>query len=306
MQNGDIMDVGIMINKNTISMDNSQQNSGYSIVELMIVLLLSSIVILGGYTTLTSNQTAYAAVNSNHIIIDKSRTVNNILRTLIQQAGNRKLSHLRSGLGMAVFTPEDLSATIGVDWQQNQHIFGQDDIDENDTLSLRFFTSTFNNLADTQQDDSPTIDCNGQEIEEVDATINIKLSIVTVVAVKDKDGKIIKKESKDFVCEDTVTNSPVILANGVESMQIHYGFVPNPPEELKDTGYMRGNTILDDQWQYVNRIKLALLITEDFTRGKSDEISLVKNHTVLDKTITVAASRNTISQVVNQTVFLNN
>ncbi len=290
---------------------------GYSIIELMITLVLSMVVVLGVYTTLTSNQTAYTAVTSNQVIVDKSRTVSNILRTMLQQSGNKHLRQLQIGLGNSVFMPENINLGIPVNWQQNQRVFGIDGGGAiNDTASdgvgIRFFTSNFTNQAAgpiqglAAQDDSPVLDCNGLAITDRPTPISMAFFIAP-------DPNAANPALNTLNCIDSITNTPVVIATNILSMQIFYGFdninsvATNPA--LATMGYVRANsaTLIGDPslWQFVNRIKIAILVSEDLRRG-SAALSTLQNHTVLDKTITIAANRREITQVIDQTVFLNN
>ncbi len=272
-----------------IKMNN--RSRGFTIVELMISLILSIIIVVGVYSTLTSNQNSYAAVISNQVAINKTRVISNVMDTLLQQSGNRILTQI---LNHERFSPQNIPNTLEPlheEWRAMEKVLGTDGgggigATNSDSISIRFFPSEFDgiNIADTTQD-SPTINCSGNTISQSNTPVRITFSVV----------------GDTLVCNDSITNNNVVLIDGgVISMQIQYGVLTNVSNIYLNATQVEGIPA----WSSVTKVKIAVLISEDLNRGNI--ISPANNYQVLDKFITVAANNNSVSQVITKTLFLKN
>ncbi len=279
---------------------NKQQRAqfGFSMVELLIVVALTSVILIGVYTTLTTNQNAYVAVQSSQLITSKSRVINSFVRSLIQQTGYRRLFQLQSNMMFQASTPLTGSKFVS-EWQANQIIIGRDNTlgvsgvkNGTDIFAFRFFPSgpgqAYANGLQIEADE--LFSCDGTEylVGDINTLDSKEVPIMVTLFVN---------TDSELICVDSINpDKKTIIANDIDDFQVLYNSDTN-------INYVTADTLTPLTWSSIGKIKLAFLISEEVQRNRTIE-NTEQTFDVLDEKIKIPGGENKIYQVVTDTITI--
>ncbi len=273
----------------------------YSIVELLVAMLLAIILTTGVYTTLISNQKSYQAVRSSQILTNKKWVVTSLIRTFVRHAGWLPLEYVErnvdGNLNLDVAIADDLywegpikSTIVGSD---NANEIISDGLPDSDILSFPLFgTNTDYVIGAGLRGNGAAGNLNQQDDFSNDGLVKCDGRLVQI----DSTGLLITfyiNKSRQLICHDR-DSGKVIIDNNVEQMQVLYG--------LSTGGYVPAAQLTPAD--SVNRIKIALLISEEIVRN-TDMISAIVNYDLLGKIVTVEPD-NSYREVVTETILFRN
>lgn len=219
-----------------------QGQSGFTLIELMAALVISSILLMAMYQNFIVTQRSYQLLEGYALLQENARFSEDVLARSIRMAGYRQ----NAGFTVGVAFPTDATAaapTVSTFPSAGQVISGVNNnaaadvvLDGTDTISFRFQ----GNAAGT------STDCLGNIVGAgvisvntfyvgTDNTLNCSSTINAAVAA----------------------NSPATIADGLEDMQILYGIDNNA--SLVAGTYLNAGAVTAAQWPNVVSVRIAAL-----------------------------------------------
>jgi len=226
-------------------------NKGFSLVELMVSLVIGLVILLALYVVLMSNVQSLSTTEAQSALTDNGQRASQFIRQMLKNAGYRPFEAV--SIGAAFDIPDD--------WvTQNQVISGTDGgltgtVPGNDTLVVRYRGAENGTL----------VDCSGLAVA-VDDPIIITIDVV----------------DNQLRCTDSLTDTPYIVADGIESLQIRYS--------LLDTNrYIVAPDINSSEWEQVDVVEFAVLArsSELTSTGATNS----RSYNILEGTITATGDR---------------
>ncbi len=282
------------------------QKNGFSLIELLIALLIGSVVLIGVYSTLISNQTAYSAVISNQSITSSNRTITSLIRFYLAQAGHQRLDDLLRG---SIFPPSQTTPGTGpFNWTfaAGQVITGRDNIvglagvqNGTDAIAIRLYgdgvgTTT---AAGAPISNAPSIGCDGTPLP-----IRLEPTVITLF-VRAQNG------NSELVCTDNSglgqTQTPaVILYDGVDQLQAVYG-------TSAASGLTYASAAAPPPWFLVQKTKVSVLIRNQIERSSNQlqGVAETRSYNLLGTNFTPVVAPNAnkqLRQVITETILLPN
>ncbi len=284
-------------------------------MELLVAMVLSIILTTGVYTTLISNQSAYEAVRSSQTLTNKKWVLTSLIRTFVRHAGWLPLEYLEDKIEGNLWLKIESSDALY--WQlpdfysvdNAYNIIGNDNANEivddgltnSDIVAFPLFgTNTdyeLNSASKLSEEDRSKessqntstsrdglVKCNGQNIEANSSGILISFYV---------------NNSNQLICHDSDSGS-VVIDNNIDQMQVLYG--------VQNGGYITATTLNDNKEMNIatpiNRIKVALLISEEIIRNK-DIIANTQSYELFGQKIKIEPD-NYYREVVTETILFRN
>ncbi len=276
---------------------------GFSLIELLISLIIGSMVLIGVYSTLISNQTAYRAVISNQEITSSNRTITSLLQVYISQAGHRRLDELLQGSIFPPSTATPGTAPFAWSFTAGQAVVGIDNaagllnvLNGTDVIAIRVFGDGLGGVsaAGTPITSAPSIGCNGTFLP-----IRPQPTVITLYI----------NDMQQLICSDNSgpaqTQTPdVILYEGVEQLQVAYG-----TSATVGVTYAPASAALP--WFSISKTKVSLLIRNEIERSANllQGVAETRNYNILGLNVTPAVDPNGNSQLhqqITKTILLPN
>lgn len=196
-------------------------SKGFSLVELMVSLVIGLVILLALYVVLMSNIQSLSTTEAQSALTDNGQRASQFIRQMLKNAGYRPFDTVSIG---ATFD-------IPANWvTQNQVISGTDGglsgvVPGTDTLIVRYRGAENGTL----------VDCSGLAVPVDD-------QIIVTIDVADNQLR----------CTDSLTDTPYIVADGIESLQVRYS--------LLDTNrYIVAPDLDSSQWEQVDVVEFAVL-----------------------------------------------
>jgi type IV pilus assembly protein PilW len=202
--------------------------AGFSLIELMIVILISMILLLGLTSVLMGTKQTFTAQNQLAQLQDNERMAMTLMTSVIQTGGYFPTQ--------ATNTPAQALPASG-NFAVGQSIYGV----AGDQIYVRYVAGTNDNV----------MDCTGQT--------NTGASPVT-------DVNTLYVANNQLVCQVTVNGvagTPVGLVNGVTGMTILYGVDTN--NDLSTDQYLTASQMTAAAWNTVTSVQITLTFANPLT-----------------------------------------
>lgn len=238
-----------------------KKNSGFSLVEVMVALLLGLIILLAIYVTLITNLHSLSTTEAQGALGDNGRKAVSFLQQQLKQAGYRSFKQNVEDVASSYFLPNNWELT---DWQNSEFVrIKQGTSASGDELYLRYYGETENSQIGIQ-------DCIGGAVHENQA-IEIRIKV---------------NGQQQLTCESHLRggpagwSDPVVVAEGIETLQLRH------TEQGPSVSY---NTAAPADWRDVNRVQFAILVRSSELTASG--ITNNKTYDVLDTQVTSPGDR---------------
>jgi type IV pilus assembly protein PilW len=232
------------------------KNSGFSLIELMIALVVGLLIMSGLYSLFSGNQKSMSLMRTNGQIVHDGDKSMNILSNYIQFAGYRDYEQIRN----QQYLPS--ASAAGVTWSAGQFISGHNNLtgvaqtkSGSDDIYIRYWGS--GSLAD-----DTILDCHGAGV--ANAVIN------TV--------RIFVDSSNNLKCFDTKNNDSSIIAADVENLQIRYVLKNGTSMIYKEP------PLTSTEYESVVRVEIGVVMSANF----DDSLSGASSYSIWGASYAVA------------------
>jgi len=231
-----ILELNLYLTGDSMSSEKYMRSEGFTLIEMIIVLLIMAVLMAGMYQNYIAAQRGYQLQEGLAELQENARFAMNMLELNVRMAGFRTDTDVTfvgsfpsSGAAVA-----PTAATYSVDGQiivgtNNNAVGGDGILNGTDVVSIRFQ----GNNAGT------TLDCLGAAVA-ADATV------VNTFYIDD---------TNELQCNNGVTDLP--LADGVENMQILYGV--DSDGDLSADVYQNAAGVAANEWDNIVSVRVAML-----------------------------------------------
>jgi len=243
----------------------NHRESGFTLIELMAALLISSVLLLAMYQNYVISQRSYSLLEGYSLLQENARFSQDALARTIRMAGYRS----NPGLTFGVAFPVDATArtATGITFPSaGQVVTGINNdvgvaaiLDGTDSVSVRF------------DGGNAMTDCFGNNVIDSYSAVN----------------SFYVDSGKSLNCSSTIIKSPTVsttssqpLVEGVEDMQILYGVDTNA-DKIADT-YLNAAAVTATQWPNVVTVRVSALYTtvNRIPDTKTQSFTMLDNGTV--------------------------
>ena len=232
------------------------RQSGFTLIEMMIALLISIFLILGLLTILMSVRMTYTAEGQLAEQHESQRTFLAVLGANVESAGYFPIGDPVSRINTIDNALPELSIA-NQKFELGQGIIGNaDSSSTTDTLSTRFQTAPGDGLVNCQGNSNTT----AGNVTYINTFTVINTELVCTVSTN-----------------GAAPNTPVVLVQNVASLSLLYG-VDTDGNDSVDTYLTAAEVAARGLWRYVRSVELTLAMLDPFTRQPSTALpKIVQN-----------------------------
>lgn len=258
------------------------RESGFSLIELMIAMVLSLVILLAVVQVFISSRQTYLLSDDLSRIQENGRFSLDFISQSIRMGGYYR------NKGDNVFTFLETTCEEFAPCTDNG----------NGTDSDRFAVRL-----NPPPDDGTETDCTGAAVGATDDIANV------YYITNDPDTGINSLTCRGFNITNNAWNAvEQPLIDGIDNMQILYGLDnPDPAQpNTPDTGinqYVTANQLDADDWDFVTSARIALLVSSGTENGGGEEMT--RNYQLLDAPL-ISITDDHVRQIYTATIPLNN
>jgi len=256
--------------------------SGYSLVELMVAMVLGLLLVGGVVQVFQSGKASYRVQEGLGRLQENGRFADFYLSRVLRQAGRPRI------FGSVDGTPGPFFRTIDTREDFSEMPATRDGDDDGSDVVTIMYRSTTNCLGNGTDYDNPMVDFNGDFYARDQFALNNDDPPSLVCRTLDADGN----------AEQT---QPIIA--GVDDFQILYGV--DSDGDGQANFYQNATNILDVEWRTVVSLRFALLLSSERTVRKEGE-SDNRQYALLDAPVRGPFDDGRIRQVFESTIELRN
>lgn len=242
----------------------NRKNAGLTLVELMVALILSLLVVMAAYASLTVARQGFGTVSGVSQLRDNARFATAILSQLVMQAGYKNDYNATYMQAYANTTGFNLGSSAKIDKfieGLSQATLASDGqvINNSDVLYLRYMAAPVNETEDSF--DQAMINCAGVAPSGQSALIESRL----FVALSNGEPTLMCQYPKSDTSNENVTEP---LIEGVEVFQVLYGIndaVDGQSNTIHENEanfqYKRAQDIASDaEWRKVRSLRIGMVL----------------------------------------------
>lgn len=226
----------------------NQRESGFTLIELMATLLISSVLLLAMFQNYVVSQRSYSLLEGYSLLQENARFAEDAMARTVRMAGYRSNPALTFGVAFAADATARTATGITFP-SAGQVVSGINNdatvsaiLDGTDSVSIRF------------DGGSAMTDCFGNNVIDTYTAVNS----FYIQGTGANSGSL-ECSSEIIKSDSTSTTSSQPLVEGVEDMQILYG-VDNDSDGIADT-YLTAASVSATQWPNVVVVRIAALFT---------------------------------------------
>lgn len=251
--------------------------TGVTMVELLVSLVLVSLITLVVLALYTSSASSYKTIDSNQQLQDNARYIFEVVSQAVRQSG------LQDGAQYAAFTNATPSVSVLAP-TSDASVFGaqpplfgfnngkvvntttEDDYGSNDTagatlnysdvFGVRYFGSSRldGHPLDAGIADGSVIDCRGIPVRYPDTAVDIGLSLF-MVGLRASDNE------PELMCFNLAHKQPWNIVSGVESFQVMYAVDSNGGVDTTPTRWLNAKQVGDaNLWVNVKMVRIGMIL----------------------------------------------